>query len=153
MTSRISIAKMEMAGLLFMLAVSADSGCAARSQLAQQSPMPSITQKVDASFSAQSETEQLKEVPASLMVKAKLSGADPHLPDEFKREHAGSVITGRYKLCIGIDGMIRSVRIITPLPGADDPLIVTLSTWRFKPQPEPVCYIQPLEYHISSPTE
>lgn len=89
-----------------------------------------------------------KLVPSILIKKDKLSGDDPHLPDPVKAQHAGGVVTGSYKVCIGSEGTIASVEVRQGIEGADAAIIATLKTWRYKPQPIPICFIQLFEFHI-----
>ncbi len=90
-----------------------------------------------------------KVVPAILIKKDKISsGDDPHLPDVVKAQRRGSVVTGSYKVCIGKEGTISSVDVVSSIPGADESIVSTLRGWRYKPQNIPICFIQFLEFHI-----
>ncbi|MFO0577409.1 MAG: hypothetical protein U1A78_25670 [Polyangia bacterium] len=80
------------------------------------------------------------------MQKQAIFRPNPHLPDDVKRGLTGTSVTGSYKLCISQDGSIGSVAIVRSIPGADDAIIATLRTWRYQPQPEPICFFQFLEF-------
>lgn len=79
----------------------------------------------------------------------KLTGEDPHLPAVVKaeiRKKGGGDVMGRYKMCIGLDGAIDDVEVVTSIKGADESILEVLRTWRYKPQTIPKCFIQNLQY-------
>ncbi|HNF96474.1 MAG TPA: hypothetical protein PKW11_06600 [Pseudomonadota bacterium] len=88
-----------------------------------------------------------KVVPAIRIRSEKLSGEDPHLPAVVKAQRRGSgMVMGAYKMCIGLDGSISDVDVVTSIAGADESIIEVLRTWRYKPQQIPVCFIQNLQF-------
>lgn len=89
-----------------------------------------------------------KVVPAIMIRKDKIYSADPHLPDVVKSQRHGQVVTGSYKICIAANGTILSVETVAGIPGADENIAQTLRTWRYKPQPIPICFIQFFEFHV-----
>lgn len=88
-------------------------------------------------------------VPAVMIKKDKISGDEyPHLPEDVKLANAGSVVTGSYKVCIGKSGNIEDVQTVNGIPGADHSIMTMVRTWRYKPQPIPICFIQFFEFHF-----
>jgi protein TonB len=85
-----------------------------------------------------------KLVPSFVLDGQRLSSPDPHLPEAFIQQHArGEQIRGTYRICISPDGRVSDVTVVTPIPGADSAVIEQLkATWRYKPQPIPVCNIR-----------
>jgi hypothetical protein len=64
-----------------------------------------------------------------------------------KAQRRGSgMVMGAYKMCIGLDGSISDVDVVTSIAGADDSIVEVLRTWRYKPQQIPVCFIQNLQF-------
>jgi periplasmic protein TonB len=86
--------------------------------------------------------------PAFLIKKDKLSGDLPRLPDVIKAQRRGSTVLGTYKICIDASGHVTTVTPVSSIPGADEPIIATLRTWAFKPQPIPVCFIDAFQFII-----
>lgn len=94
-------------------------------------------------------------VPAILIKKDKISrDDDPHLSDRVKMMVNGSVLTCSYKVCIEKNGSISDVSVIKSInkglsiEGEDERIIEILKSWKYKPQPVQVCFIQFLEYHV-----
>lgn len=81
--------------------------------------------------------------------KDKVDAKDPHLPDVVKARHVCSAVLGVYSVCVETDGRVGSVQPVQSIPEADDAVMATLSTWRFKPQRERSCYRQKLEFRIA----
>src|SRR5438045_2516250 len=56
---------------------------------------------------------------------------DPHVPDAIKIQRKG---TGEAvfiaKLCMGQDGHVLSVTVLSGIPGADDAILATMRQWR-----------------------
>jgi len=83
-----------------------------------------------------------------MIKKDAISQENPRLPDVVKAQRRGSTVTGSYKVCIAQSGNISSVDVVQGIPGADDTIISTVRTWRYKPQAIPLCFIQFFEFHI-----
>lgn len=90
-----------------------------------------------------------KVVPAVLVKKELIEQIDPRLPDVVKAAHKFSVVTGTYKLCIGLDGSIDDLEIISGIPGADEDIMQTLLHWKYRPRIDRMCFVQFLEFHIN----
>lgn len=81
-----------------------------------------------------------KNVPAYVLDQAKMSGDNPHLPDIVKIQRKGTgEAVALAKICVDQSGKVSSVQLIQGIPGADNDIISTLRTWKFKPQPVPIC--------------
>lgn len=93
---------------------------------------------------------KIKIVPAILIKKEKLSGDDPHLPDVVKAQHRCQTLSGSYKVCIGNNGNVDSVEVLQGILGADEHIIKTLMTWRYKPQSIKICFVQFLDFQIDT---
>jgi len=89
-----------------------------------------------------------KVVPAILIKKDVLSQDWPHLPDVVKAQRRGTTVPGTYKVCIAQSGSISSVDVLSGIPGADDTIVSTIRTWRYKPQAIPICFIQAFEFQV-----
>lgn len=50
------------------------------------------------------------------------------------------------KVCVDTAGRIERVTIVQGIPGADAKVLETLRTWRFRPQPVPICTLIRFEY-------
>ncbi|MEO6951067.1 MAG: PaxA [Polyangia bacterium] len=79
-----------------------------------------------------------------------LNAPDPHLSDQFKDEHKGSIVKGMYKVCLANDGSVSEVSTMTSIPQQDSSIIQQIkSTWKYKPQPLPVCFAKPFAFKIN----
>lgn len=87
-------------------------------------------------------------LPTIVVKKEKLSGDEPHLPDEIKAKYRGKTITCSYKICITADGTMDRVIPISSIPGADDAIMYTLIRWTYRPQGVPVCFIENFQFNI-----
>lgn len=92
-------------------------------------------------------------VPALMITQSKVStGDDPHLPEAVKVLHPCDDLVGTYRVCIEPSGTVGSVEVLQSIAGADTELAATLRTWRFKPQPKPVCFWQTFVFHVGGDT-
>lgn len=99
--------------------------------------------------------EQKTEVSANIVKKIKISsGDDPHLPDSVKTANRNKTISGSYKVCISLGGVIYSVQpigsinVTTGTKGGDEAVMAAVSTWKYKPVLLPTCFVQYFEFHI-----
>jgi periplasmic protein TonB len=91
-----------------------------------------------------------KTVPMFTLMASVISAPDPHLPDEFKAQHPNQTVKGMYKVCLNTDGSIADVTTMTPVPGQDGTIISQVkSSWKYKPQPLPVCFVKPFLFKIN----
>jgi protein TonB len=74
---------------------------------------------------------------------------DPHLPGIvlIQRKGTGDAIW-LGKVCLDTGGKVSQVTTLQGIPGADNDIIATMRTWKFKPQPFPICTMLRLVYHI-----
>jgi hypothetical protein len=95
---------------------------------------------------------------ASSGVHAQLAfGPPPRTPPWVASRYAGKIIAASYKVCIGDDGMIQTVRPIAGVRGADDALIATLraSRWDLVVGPlaqAPYCFAAPMRLDFTNAT-
>ena len=91
-----------------------------------------------------------KNVPPHTLEQAKLSGEMPHLPDIVKIQRKGTgEATAMVKICIDQSGRVNQVSIIQGIPGADNDIMSTVRTWKYKPQPIPICSMVKFEFFIN----
>jgi protein TonB len=91
-----------------------------------------------------------KNVPPHVFDSEKLSGEMPHLPDivKIQRKGTGEAIF-MAKVCVDQSGHVNQVSIMQGIPGADNDIMGTLRTWRFKPQPVPICSLFRIVFTIN----
>ena len=94
-----------------------------------------------------------KLVPAALINRDRLLSPVPHLPELVKARYAGSIVGGSYRICVARDGSVSSVAPVNGIDDADADIIATLRTWRYKPQPALVCFIQEIEFQVDGGSE
>lgn len=85
---------------------------------------------------------------AIMIRKQALSVPDPHLPDPVKTRYRGRVLTSTFKICLGLDGTVSRIDVVSGIRDADESIMRVVSDWRFQPQPVPICFIQHFEFHI-----
>lgn len=91
-----------------------------------------------------------KMVPMFTLMASVISAPDPHLTDEYKSAHPQQTVKGMYKVCIAADGHVTDVTAMTAIPGMDETIIQQIkSTWKYKPQPLPVCFGKPIMFKIN----
>lgn len=87
------------------------------------------------------------DVQESWFVAQKLSQDDePSPPAELKGRACGERVHGRYRLCIGGSGLVRSVTALDPSFDASGQIAATLKSWRFRPQPTALCVEKTIEF-------
>ncbi|MSP61297.1 MAG: hypothetical protein EXR72_13320 [Myxococcales bacterium] len=83
-----------------------------------------------------------KNIPAHQLDTEVIYRPDPHLPEAIKAQRKGSgEATFTAKVCVGMDGKVSNISVLTGIPGADDAILATIRQWKYKPQPIPVCFI------------
>jgi protein TonB len=91
----------------------------------------------------------VKTVPSFVFDRERVSAPDPHLPTALKDQHPHEQMRGLYRICVGTDGRVEQVNVISSIPGADHSIIEQIrDTWRYKPQPVPVCSIRSFVFNI-----
>lgn len=79
----------------------------------------------------------------------KLSGALPHLPAAVQSARRGLGDTSFVaRVCVDQQGAVSSVSVLQTIPGAEEEIVRTLRSWRYKPQPIPVCFISQLVFNV-----
>lgn len=97
---------------------------------------------------AKERTAAPKWIPANLIRNQALSLPSPHLPERVKSSRRGQVVTASYKVCIATEGTISTVEPMRRSHEFDWEVLSTMYTWRYKPQPAPLCFVQFFEWHI-----
>ncbi|HEY2746731.1 MAG TPA: protein kinase [Polyangia bacterium] len=52
------------------------------------------------------------------------------------------------KVCIGNDGRVYQVNVLSSIPGGDDAIVSTIKQWTYKPQPVSVCTVQNIVFDL-----
>lgn len=79
-------------------------------------------------------------VPGFVFDRELLFAPDPHLPSAIRESHPHEQLRGLYRICIGRDGRVQHVSVLSSIAGADEAIMGQIrSAWRYKPQPVPVC--------------
>jgi hypothetical protein len=74
---------------------------------------------------------------------------DPQLP-AFVRSQRKGTGDARFaaKVCVGNDGRVYQVNVLSSIPGADDAIATTIKQWTYKPQPVSVCFVANIVYDL-----
>lgn len=90
-----------------------------------------------------------KNVPPQVLEQQKIAGEIPHLPDivKIQRKGTGDAVF-MAKICIDRGGNVSQVSVIQGIPGADQQILATLRSWRYKPQPLPICSMSRFVFSI-----
>jgi protein TonB len=83
-----------------------------------------------------------KNVPPHYLDAQAIYKPDPHLPDIIRIQRKGTG-ESRFmaKVCVDQAGKVNQVSVIQGIPGADNDIVSTIRTWKYKPQPIPVCFM------------
>lgn len=92
---------------------------------------------------------EAENAPKILIRKKPLYTPQPHLPDHVKARYMNDLILGAFKMCLGTDGMVKSITPIIPIPEATRDVMRTLADWRFEPMTIPICFVQTLEFRVN----
>jgi protein TonB len=91
-----------------------------------------------------------KNVPPHMLEQQKIAGELPHLPDIVKIQRKGTgEAVAMVKICIDQGGRVNQVSIIQGIPGADSEILSTVRSWKYKPQPIPICSMVKFEFSIN----
>jgi hypothetical protein len=84
----------------------------------------------------------------------RLEHPNPHLPREWLLAHPDAErVSALYRICVGTDGHIDKILVMRGIDGADDAIIEQVTrTWRYRPQPVPICSPRAFTFVISPPT-
>jgi outer membrane biosynthesis protein TonB len=82
-----------------------------------------------------------RDVSSALLQTQKLNTPSPKIPEWFQRNFARQTMEAVYRICIGTDGKVSEVKIMTALGGGvDDELVKQIkATWTYRPQLIPLC--------------
>jgi len=74
---------------------------------------------------------------------------DPQLPAIVRSQRRGTG-DARFaaKVCVGNDGRVYQVNVLSSIPGADDAIASTIKQWTYKPQPVSVCFVANIVYDL-----
>ena len=74
---------------------------------------------------------------------------DPQLPAIVRSQRRGTG-DARFaaKVCLGNDGRVYQVNVLSSIPGADDAIVNTIKQWQYKPQPVSVCFVANIVYDL-----
>ncbi|HEX4457057.1 MAG TPA: hypothetical protein VIA18_03760 [Polyangia bacterium] len=89
-----------------------------------------------------------KNVTPRVFFDAKLSGENPHLPDDVKLRFEGASVAGMYKICVDLNGKVSEVLTVQSIPGGDGAVIDAIRVWKFKPQTEPICSMSRFQFNL-----
>lgn len=90
-----------------------------------------------------------KTVAGFTLIAQQLAHPNPHLPEAVMASRPHQDIKGMYKVCIKNDGHISDVFTMTGIPGADDQIAAQIkSSWVYKPQPVPICFVAALTFKV-----
>jgi hypothetical protein len=104
-----------------------------------------------ANAGAEGEKAKYKNVPPSELAKAKISGADPHLPPDVLAKHVGGTLSGMYKLCVAPEGNVSQVYVVSGVEGADGSIVAALKQWTYQPRPDGECTIVRFVWTLNPP--
>jgi periplasmic protein TonB len=90
-----------------------------------------------------------KNVAARMLDSQQILHADPQLPAIVRSQRKGTG-DARFaaKVCIGNDGRVYQVNVLSSIPGADDAIVSTIRQWTYKPQPVSVCFVANIVYDL-----
>jgi len=82
-----------------------------------------------------------KNVAQFVLAASKIDAPNMPMPDWFYNEYRGRSARGTYKLCVGQEGRVVSMEVLSGLPGDMNTSLMdhVKSKWKFKPQPFVVC--------------
>jgi serine/threonine protein kinase len=82
-----------------------------------------------------------REVSSALLQTQKINNPPPRIPEWFQRNFARQTMQAVYRICIGTDGRVSEIKVVTALGGGvDDELLKQIkATWTYRPQLIPLC--------------
>ena len=91
-----------------------------------------------------------KNVPVAKFDAERISGAMPSLPDivKIQRKGTGDAIF-LAKVCVDQGGNVSQISIMQGIPGADQQIMQTVRSWKFKPQQIPMCSLTRFVFTIN----
>jgi protein TonB len=90
-----------------------------------------------------------KMVPSFVFDQQRIASPNPHLPSDFISRHPKQTINTTYRICVNTAGQVTEVTPVRGMNGVDETVESTVRTsWRWKPQPLPVCTIRNFQFQI-----
>jgi outer membrane biosynthesis protein TonB len=91
-----------------------------------------------------------REVSSALLQTQKLNNPSPKIPEWFQRNFARQTMQAVYRICIGTDGRVADIKILTELGGGVDKELVKQmkETWTYRPQLIPLCADSKLMFRL-----
>src|SRR5256885_1791920 len=82
-----------------------------------------------------------REVSSALLQTQKIGNPSPKIPEWFQRNFARQTMQAVYRICIGTDGRVSEIKVVTALGGGvDDELVKQIKeSWTYRPQLIPLC--------------
>jgi len=82
-----------------------------------------------------------REVSSALLQTQKINNPSPKIPEWFQRNFARQTMQAVYRICIGTDGRVSEIKVVTALGGGvDDELLKQIKeTWTYRAQLIPLC--------------
>ena len=102
-----------------------------------------------AAVASMAPSQRPRNVAARTLDAQQLAHADPQLPAIVRSQRRGTG-DARFaaKVCIGNDGRVYQVNVLSSIPGADDAIVSTIKQWTYKPQPVSVCFVANIVYDL-----
>ncbi|MCS6914104.1 MAG: protein kinase [Myxococcota bacterium] len=95
------------------------------------------------------EPEQPKNVAAALTRGDRLEGALPSLPAVLRSQYRGTgPLTLAYRVCVDRNGQVSTVQPVAGAHPADDSVLEAVRSWRYRPRPIPVCFVETFTFVI-----
>ncbi|MFL5396915.1 MAG: serine/threonine-protein kinase [Myxococcales bacterium] len=91
-----------------------------------------------------------REVSSALLQTQKINAPSPKIPEWFQRNFARQTMQAVYRICIGTDGRVSEVKVVTELGGGVDADLVKQikNTWTYRPQLIPLCADSKLTFRL-----
>ncbi len=74
----------------------------------------------------------------------------PRLSDVVKDRFLCSEFTITHKICVDMNGRVTFIEPIVTISDYDSVIVSSLKKWKFKPRPEPVCFVNALNYMVDN---
>ncbi|MFL5410684.1 MAG: hypothetical protein ACJ79D_04855, partial [Myxococcales bacterium] len=91
-----------------------------------------------------------REVSSALLQTQKINAPSPKIPEWFQRNFARQTMQAVYRICIGTDGRVSEVKVVTELGGGVDADLIKQikNTWTYRPQLIPLCADSKLTFRL-----
>lgn len=92
----------------------------------------------------------LKTLPMIYMKDEFLYREIPRLSDVVKDRFLCSEFTITHKICVDMNGRVTFIEPIVTITDYDSVILSSLKRWKLKPRPEPVCFVNALNYAVDN---